>query len=116
MPRRASTHVDSPGAVGARLAAGRKEAGLSPRQLYFAGVTAAYISRIEAGARTPSYQVLREFAKRLGLTADYLATGDTGETAESDALLEAEVALRLGDLDAAEQLYESAREAAGYPG
>jgi tetratricopeptide (TPR) repeat protein len=115
MPRRASTHVDSPAAAGERLHAARKAAGLSQRQLSFPGCTAAYISRIEAGARTPSYQVLREFAKRLGVTADYLATGDTGETPESDALLEAEVALRLGDLEAAERLYENARDTAQYP-
>jgi tetratricopeptide (TPR) repeat protein len=110
MPRRASTHVDSPAAVGARLVAARKAAGLSQRQLAFPGCTAAYISRIEAGARTPSYQVLREFAKRLGVSADYLATGDAGDTPEPDSLLEAEVALRLGDLDGAERLYRQVRE------
>ena len=112
MPRRPSTHVDSPAAVGRRLVAARSAAGLSQRQLSFPGCTAAYISRIEAGARTPSYQVLREFAKRLGVTADYLATGDAGDTPEQDALLEAEIAFRLGDLDAAAMLYERARDAA----
>jgi tetratricopeptide (TPR) repeat protein len=109
MPRRPSTHVDSPAAVGARLVEARKAAELSQRQLSFPGCTAAYISRIEAGARTPSYQVLREFAKRLGVTADYLATGEDPATAEPDSLLEAEIALRLGDLDKAQALYESAR-------
>src|SRR5215471_12963385 len=115
MPRRPSTHVDSPAAVGARLVEARKAAGLSQRQLSFPGCTAAYISRIEAGARTPSYQVLREFAKRLGVTADYLATGQDPAAAETDSLLEAEIALRLGDLDKAHALYESARAAGQSP-
>jgi len=80
--------------------------------LSFPGCTAAYISRIEAGARTPSYQVLREFAKRLGTTADYLATGEEPRTPDTDSLLEAEIAFRLGDLDKAAALYYSARAAA----
>jgi tetratricopeptide (TPR) repeat protein len=107
MPRRPSTHVDSPAAVGERLRAARRAAGLSQRDLSFDGCTAAYVSRIEAGARTPSYQILREFAKRLGVTADYLATGDEGLVVP-DALLEAEIALRLGELDRAEAIYAGA--------
>jgi transcriptional regulator with XRE-family HTH domain len=109
MPRRPSTHVDSPAAVGSRVAGARKAAGLTQRQLAFAGCTAAYISRIEAGARIPSYQILREFANRLGVSADYLATG-VEETDEPDILFEAEVALRLDKLEQAEQLYERVRE------
>jgi tetratricopeptide (TPR) repeat protein len=108
MPRRPSTHVDSPAAVGERLRAARLAAGLSQRDLSFDGCTAAYVSRIEAGARTPSYQILREFAQRLGVTADFLATGDQG-TLEPDPLVEAEIALRLGTLDRAEEIYERAR-------
>lgn len=106
MPRRPSTHVDSPAAVGRRLRTARLAAGLSQRDLSFDGCTAAYVSRIEAGARTPSYQILREFAKRLGVTADHLATGDDGVLA--DPLVEAEIALRLGELDRAGELYERA--------
>lgn len=108
MPRRPSTHVDSPAAVGERLRAARLAAGLSQRDLSFDGCTAAYVSRIEAGARTPSYQILREFANRLGVTADYLATGDEGALAP-DPLVEAEIALRLGELDRAEEIYAEAR-------
>jgi transcriptional regulator with XRE-family HTH domain len=104
MPRRPSTHVDSAAAAGARLAAARKAAGLTQRQLAFPGCTAPYISRIEAGDRIPSYQLLREFAKRLGVSADYLATG-TEETEAPNDLFEAEVALRLDNLDEAERLY-----------
>lgn len=112
MPRRPSTHVDSPAAVGSRLAEARKAAGLTQRQLAFPGCTAAYISRIEAGARIPSYQILRGFAKRLGVSADYLATG-VEETAEPDPLLEAEVVLRLDKLDQADQLYQRVRDDPG---
>lgn len=114
MPRRPSTHVDSPAAVGQRLRAARLAAGLSQRELSFDGCTAAYVSRIEAGARTPSYQILREFAKRLGVTADYLATGDDGVLA--DPLVEAEIALRLGELDRAAEIYAQWLREAGDEG
>jgi tetratricopeptide (TPR) repeat protein len=106
MPRRPSEHVDDPAAVGRRLREARKRAGLTQRDLSFPGCTAAYVSRIEAGARVPSYQILREFAKRVGVTADYLATGSTNGGDSADPLFEAELALRLGDEDQAETLYE----------
>src|SRR5215207_4589433 len=75
MPRQKSTHVDSPAAVGERLKEARERAGLSQRQLSFSGCSPAYISRIEAGDRIPSLQLLRELGKRLGVSEDYLATG-----------------------------------------
>ncbi len=115
MPRKPSNHVDNAAAVGARLKAARTAAGLSQRQLAFSGCTAAYVSRIEAGARVPSYQILLEFAKQLGVSADYLATGFDADTAEPDQLLDAEVALRLGELERAEQIYERIRESADSP-
>ncbi|HUZ16542.1 MAG TPA: tetratricopeptide repeat protein [Gaiellaceae bacterium] len=102
MLRRPSDHIDDPAALGARLREGRKAAGLTQRDLSFPGCTAAYISRIEAGARVPSLQILRKFAKRLGVSTDYLATG---QDAEHDPLFEAEVALRLGDEERAGALY-----------
>jgi tetratricopeptide (TPR) repeat protein len=106
LPRQKSTHVDDPRAVGERLRAARERAGLSQRQLSFPGCSPAYISRIESGDRIPSLQLLRELGRRLGVTEDYLATGLEHGTHESSALLiEAEVALRLGDLDHAERLY-----------
>ena len=115
MPRRPSSHVDDPAAVGRRLRQARDAAGLTQRELSFEGCTAAYVSRIEAGARVPSLQILREFGKRLGVSADYLATGSTDAADLSSELLEAEVALRLGDDERATQLYESARAAADSP-
>jgi tetratricopeptide (TPR) repeat protein len=109
MPRRPSHHVDDPIAVGQRLRQAREAAGLTQRELSFEGCTAAYVSRIEAGARIPSLQILHEFAKRLGVTPEYLATGRPQGEDVSSELLEAEVALRLGDDERAAQLYEAAR-------
>ena len=102
MPRQKSTHVDSPEATGVRLREARERSGLSQRQLAFPGCSPAYISRVESGQRIPSLQLLRELGRRLGVTADYLATGE--EESNWDALVEAEIALRLDDLEAAEHL------------
>ena len=115
MPRRPSTHVDDPVAVGRRLREARQAAGLTQRQLSFEGCTAAYVSRIEAGARVPSLQILHEFAKRLGVTPEYLAIGAADGGDLSSELLEAELALRLGDEKRAAELYEAARSGADSP-
>ena len=115
MPRQPSTHVDDPAAVGRRLREARETAGLTQRELSFEGCTAAYISRIEAGARVPSLQILHEFAKRLGVSPEFLATGRLDAEGLSSELLEAEVALRLGDEERAAELYEAAREEADSP-
>jgi transcriptional regulator with XRE-family HTH domain len=113
MPRQKSTHVDSPIAVGERLKSAREQAGLSQRQLSFPGCSPAYISRIESGDRIPSLQLLRGLGRRLGVTEDYLATGMVdGESAD---LLEAEIALRLDDLETAERLYLDALNHAKQP-
>jgi tetratricopeptide (TPR) repeat protein len=88
---------------------------VTQRDLSFEGCTAAYISRIEAGARVPSLQILHEFARRLGVHPEYLATGSQEPDDLSSALLEAEVALRLGDEELAAELYEAARAAADLP-
>jgi transcriptional regulator with XRE-family HTH domain len=68
-------HVDDPVAVGRRLREERIASGLSQRELAFAGCSAAYISRIERGERTPSLQVLRELSQRCDTTEGYLAWG-----------------------------------------
>ena len=107
MPRQKSTHVDSPRAVGERLKSAREKAGLSQRQLSFPGCSPAYISRIESGDRIPSLQLLRELGRRLGVTEDYLATGSAFGGDRGGALVEAEVALRLNELEEAERLYTS---------
>lgn len=104
MPKQKSRHVDSPELVGRRLRRARLTAGLSQRALSFGDCTPAYISRVEAGQRIPSLQLLRALAERLGVSADYLATGrEPGSV--SSALVEADVALRLDDVEAAEALF-----------
>lgn len=109
LPRRKSTHVDDPREVGRRLKEARDRAGLSQRQLSFPGCSPAYISRIEAGDRIPSLQLLREMGRRLGVSEDYLATG-TERGDESAAVLEAELALRLDELELADDLFGQALE------
>jgi tetratricopeptide (TPR) repeat protein len=111
MPRQKSTHVDSAKAVGERLKEARERAGLSQRQLSFAGCSPAYISRIESGDRIPSLQLLRELGRRLGVSEDYLATGSE-EAQLPGALVDAEVALRLGDVEEAERGFTGALESA----
>src|SRR5580765_3891627 len=114
MPRRKSTHVDNPVEVGRRLREARERAGLSQRQLSFPGCSPAYISRIEAGDRIPSLQLLREMGRRLGVTEDYLATGmERGD--ETAVLMEAELAMRLDEPEQAEAMFRDALERAASP-
>jgi transcriptional regulator with XRE-family HTH domain len=61
--------------VGSRIKRLRLEKGLSQRELSTPQVSYAYISRIEAGARTPSLSALIDLAEKLGVSALYLATG-----------------------------------------
>lgn len=106
VPRSLTTHIDSPKAVGQRLHEARLRAGLSQRQLSFPGCTAAYISRIEAGARVPSLQMINHLAARLGVTGQWLATGVEAAAVVPADLIDAEVALRLGEVDEAEKLFK----------
>jgi tetratricopeptide (TPR) repeat protein len=105
MPRSLTTHIDSPRELGLRLKAARERAGFSQRQLAFPGCTAAYISRLEAGARVPSLQMVNELALRLDVSGQWLATGIDAAFVEPVELLDAEVALRLGEVDEAERLF-----------
>ena len=114
MPRQKSTHVDDPREVGRRLREARLRAGLSQRDLSFPGCSPAYISRIEAGDRIPSLQLLREMGQRLGVSEDYLATGSRAAllTDRNPLLVDAEVALRLDDYELAQSLYQQALDEA----
>ena len=105
MPTQKSRHVDDPAAVGRRIRRAREERGLSQRQLAFPDCSPAYISRIENGERIPSLQLLRELARRLGASEDYLATGRV--SAGVSVLAEAEIALRLDEVEEAGRLYET---------
>jgi transcriptional regulator with XRE-family HTH domain len=89
------SHVDDPAAVGRRLRDARIEAGLSQRQLSFPGCSAAYISRLEAGDRVPSLQLLRKLAQKLSADEHYLATGEERIQQMPPEVVEAEVESRL---------------------
>ncbi len=90
-----------------RLKASRERAGFSQRQLAFPGCTAAYISRLEAGARVPSLQMVNQLALRLEVTGQWLATGVEAAAVQPSELIDAEVALRLGEIDEADRLYRA---------
>jgi transcriptional regulator with XRE-family HTH domain len=89
------SHVDDPAAVGRRLKDARLAAGLSQRQLSFPGCSAAYISRLEAGDRVPSLQLLRKLAAKLNADEQYLATGVERVEQDPPEVVEAEVERRL---------------------
>jgi tetratricopeptide (TPR) repeat protein len=91
--------------IGVRLKRLRLERGLSQRELSGPGVSYAYISRIEAGARTPSVKALRMLSRKLGVTVEYLETGrDLRDTDERELrIADAELELRLaGEVESAE--------------
>jgi tetratricopeptide (TPR) repeat protein len=102
-------HVSDPAGLGARLKAARLDAGLSQAELAFKGCSAAYVSRIEAGGRVPSLQVLRELAARLGVSEGHL-TGEEDTAALAAKLTDAEIALGLGQVREAEALYREVAE------
>jgi transcriptional regulator with XRE-family HTH domain len=62
--------------VGDRIRQRRLELGLSQRELASEGVTYAYISRLEANARTPSIKALRKLAAKLDVSVHWLETGE----------------------------------------
>src|SRR3954454_15882016 len=115
----ASEHEGQAESIGQRLRRLRHERGLSQRELSSPGVSYAYISRIEAGARRPSVKALRMLAKKLGVTADYLETGsEIRDTDERELrIADAELELRLTDDPAkAEKKLEQLRDEAAAAG
>src|SRR6266702_6151704 len=112
MPRRPSEHVDDPVAVGRRVHEARRRAGLTQAELAFPGCTTTYISHIEAGHRTPSLQILTELGKALGVSAEYLATGQQPSNLLDDPVFEAELDLRFDDSSEAKQRLAELAEAA----
>jgi tetratricopeptide (TPR) repeat protein len=105
------SYSDDPAGIARRLKEAREAAGLTQRQLSFPGCTPAYISRIEKGERVPSVQILREFARRIGISESYLAHGRE-ERAERKPFIEAKVALRVGDIVTARELIDEGLAAA----
>jgi tetratricopeptide (TPR) repeat protein len=113
MPRATAIHIDNPKKVGLRLLAARKNAGLSQRELAIGLCTSAYISRVEVGQRVPSLQLLAAFAPRLNVSTEFLSTGvETVEGIDSD-VLDAELALRLGEIDDARRMFQKLSELTG---
>jgi transcriptional regulator with XRE-family HTH domain len=92
------SHVDDPVAVGRRLKEARLAAGLSQRQLSFPGCSAAYVSRLEAGDRVPSLQLLRKLAEKLHADEQYLATGVERVEQAAPQVVETEIERRLAGL------------------
>jgi transcriptional regulator with XRE-family HTH domain len=105
--------------IGARLKRLRLQRGLSQRDLSSPGVSYAYISRIEAGARTPSVKALRKLAQKLKVSVEYLETGrDIREVDDRELrLADLELELRLsGDGAEIEQKLELIRQEAAAAG
>lgn len=100
-------HVDDPARVGKRLAAAREAAMLSQRDVAFPGCSAAYISRIEHGERTPSLQVLRELADRCGVSETHLAWG-------REAPVDSTIWMLIAAVEEAESSGSNAARAAAY--
>src|SRR6266550_2372486 len=104
------SEVSSREGVGQRLKRLRVARGFSQRDLSSPGVSYAYISRIEAGARTPSVKALRKLAQKLGVSVEYLETGREIRDVDDRELklADAELQLRLeSDTTSAEQTLEN---------
>ena len=97
--RMVEAKTTGPESIGQRLRRLRVERQLSQRELASPGVSYAYISRIEAGARRPSVKALRQLARKLGVSVEYLETGsDLRDVDERELrLADAELELRLAD-------------------
>jgi len=113
LKRPRTPHYDDPIAVGARLHAAREAAGISQRELAFPGCSAAYISRIERGERIPSLQVMRELARRVGISEAELAYGrEPIDSAVSRAVRAVEAAEETGKGAEVARAYQALSRAA----
>lgn len=105
---RPQPHMSEEPMLGDRLRRLRQERGLSQQDLSTEGVSASYISFIEAGKRQPSERTLTHLADRLGTTVEYLRDGT--ENQERDfrlALRYAQLALENGDAEHAVSAFRS---------
>lgn len=80
MPLQMHGHIDDPILFGLRLRERRVTIGLTQSQLAAGACTIGYISRLEGGMRYPSLQLVRDFARKLGVTEAWLA----GEATSSE--------------------------------
>src|SRR6266513_4311328 len=119
MIRSSVSQASSAETIGARLKRLRLQRGLSQRDLSSPGVSYAYISRIEAGARTPSVKALRKLAQKLQVSVEFLETGrDIREVDDRELrLADLELELRLdGESADVEQKLEQIRQEAAAAG
>lgn len=104
--------------VGERIKRLREERGWTHRDLSAPGVGYAYISRIEHGQRKPSLKALRILAKKLGVSAHYLETGEevTPSVVRELRLSDAELEVRLNrNLERAEDVFRAEVELGDEP-
>jgi tetratricopeptide (TPR) repeat protein len=89
---------------GRRVRTARRDRAMTQGDLAGEEISAAYVSRIEAGQRRPEPAVARLLAERLGTTVEYLLTGIEPQTAEEMrlAVRYAELALKSGEAAEAE--------------
>ncbi|MER7518597.1 tetratricopeptide repeat protein [Streptomyces sp. NPDC126499] len=100
--------------LGSRIRDLRRRAGLSQAELAGDGLSASYVSLLEAGKRRPSDEVLRELAEKLRCDPDYLLQcldEDPGESLELE-LKFAELSMVSGDSETALEAFETAAERA----
>jgi transcriptional regulator with XRE-family HTH domain len=98
--------------VGARIRRLRRAAGMSQAELAGDGLSASYISLLEAGKRVPSAEVLAQLARRLGCDPSELS-GAPAEISVNEFQVElkyAEMALNNGDADASFKAYRTLQE------
>lgn len=90
--------MNSQESLGARIRLSRIRKGLSQAQLALPELSDSYVSLIESGKRTPTPDVLRLLARKLGCSASYLSSGIDEDAQERIhvTLDEAEAALREG--------------------
>jgi transcriptional regulator with XRE-family HTH domain len=101
--------------IGQRLRRVRRERGLSQTELSGDGVSTSYVSYLERDRRVASHKALRVLGNKLGVSAEYLETGET-TSGRDTSLLDAELELRLGSVEAAVPRFEEALEHAGHSG
>ena len=97
-------HVDDPVAVGRRIRQLRQQLGLSLRQTAGPGCSPGYLSRVERGQRVPSVSVMADLADKLGVTLEDLGGRDIRTRIPETRLLDLELAARMGDPAAPEQV------------
>src|ERR687886_194167 len=98
--------------LGNRLAELRRRAGMSQADLAGGGLSASYVSLIEAGKREPTASILQMLAERLGCSVDYLRDGVEASDRERIALelRYAELARRSGEPAEAQRRYAALAE------